>query len=342
MEPTTTERTRSFRTTLDLDATPEQVWAALTQAEELVRWFPPEARVKPGQGGTMVWSWGYGEDWETRIDAWEPGRLLRLVQESARPYDAQGRQLPAGEVEPARIAVEFSLETHQGKTRLRLVHSGFGRGAAWDAGAGRHQRGVAGRAAEFAALLGAAQGAGSQGRPGADRDFAPARGGLGETARARRLRPVAFGSKGRRALSGDDSRRPQVQRHRQAQPSRADDRRNRPGARRRLVPSAHLAGRAEPHRRLGLARHLLGRRGRGQRVQGPLAAGTGSALLGRDVSRLRAKHPRRKTAGSGVYSLHAFVRLSPRRRPLVFGASRSAYTRPAARAGKPSGRATTP
>ncbi len=133
MEPTTTERTRSFRTTLDLDATPEQVWAALTQAEELVRWFPPEARVKPGQGGTMVWSWGYGEDWETRIDAWEPGRLLRLVQESARPYDAQGRQLPAGEVEPARIAVEFSLETHQGKTRLRLVHSGFGRGAAWDA-----------------------------------------------------------------------------------------------------------------------------------------------------------------------------------------------------------------
>ena len=133
MEKTATEQTRAFRTSLDIDATPDEVWAALTEAEELVRWFPTEARVTPGKGGTMLWSWGHGEDWETRIDAWEPGRLLRLVQEDARPYDTQGKQLPPGEVEPARIALEFTLETHQGKTRLRLVHSGFGHGAAWDA-----------------------------------------------------------------------------------------------------------------------------------------------------------------------------------------------------------------
>jgi hypothetical protein len=28
--------------------------------------------------------------------------------------------------------MEFTLETHRGRTRLRLVHSGFGHGAAWD------------------------------------------------------------------------------------------------------------------------------------------------------------------------------------------------------------------
>jgi uncharacterized protein YndB with AHSA1/START domain len=133
MEKTVAEPTRAFRMSLDIDAPVDQVWRALTEAEELVRWFSTEAQVKPGKGGSMLWSWGYGEDWETRIDAWEPGRLLRLVQEDARPYDAQGRQLPVGEVEPARIAMEFTLETHQGKTRLRLVHSGFGHGAAWDA-----------------------------------------------------------------------------------------------------------------------------------------------------------------------------------------------------------------
>ncbi len=133
MEKTVAEQTRAFRMSLDLDASPDEVWRALTEAEELVRWFPPDARVAPGEGGTMVWSWGFGEEWATRIEAWEPGRLLRLVQEDARPYDAQGRQLPPGEVEPARIAMEFTLETHQGKTRLRLVHSGFGHGAAWDA-----------------------------------------------------------------------------------------------------------------------------------------------------------------------------------------------------------------
>ena len=133
MEKTATEHTRAFRMSLDLDATPDEVWRALTEAEELVRWFPTGARVTPGRGGTMLWSWGHGEDWVTRIDAWEPGKLLRLVQDDARPYDAQGNALPPVEVEPARIAVEFTLETLQGRTRLRLVHSGFGQGAAWDA-----------------------------------------------------------------------------------------------------------------------------------------------------------------------------------------------------------------
>ena len=80
----------------------------------------------------MFWSWGDTGDWETRIDAWEPGRLLRLVQEDARPTDGEGRPLPPGEVEAVRLVMEFTLETRQGKTRLRLVHSGFGQGTAWD------------------------------------------------------------------------------------------------------------------------------------------------------------------------------------------------------------------
>lgn len=132
MENTTSEQTRAFRMSLDLDASPDEVWRALTEAEELMRWFPTDARVTPGEGGTMLWSWGHGEDWVTRIDAWEPGRLLRLVQPDARPADTAGRQLLPEEAEAARIAVEFTLESRQGKTRLRVVHSGFGAGAAWD------------------------------------------------------------------------------------------------------------------------------------------------------------------------------------------------------------------
>jgi uncharacterized protein YndB with AHSA1/START domain len=132
MTRTLNESTRAFEMSLALEASREDVWRALTEAEELVRWFPMGARVTPGEGGTMVWSWGEGWEWETRIDAWEPGRLLRLIQEDARPYDTQGRPLPPGQAEPARIVMEFTLETHQGKTRLRLVHSGFGHGAAWD------------------------------------------------------------------------------------------------------------------------------------------------------------------------------------------------------------------
>ena len=76
MESTMTEQQRAFEMSLDLAATPAEVWRALTEAEELVRWFPLQARVTPGAGGTMFWSWGDTGDWETRIDAWEPGRLL--------------------------------------------------------------------------------------------------------------------------------------------------------------------------------------------------------------------------------------------------------------------------
>lgn len=132
MEKTATEATRAFEMSLDLDASPDQVWQALTQADELVRWFPLGARVTPGVGGSMVWSWEKGWDWESRIDGWEPGRRLLLVQEEARPFDTEGRPLPEGQAEPARIAMELTLETVKGKTRLRLVHSGFGHGAAWD------------------------------------------------------------------------------------------------------------------------------------------------------------------------------------------------------------------
>ena len=37
------DQRRAFEMALDLAATPDEVWRALTQAEELVRWFPMEA-----------------------------------------------------------------------------------------------------------------------------------------------------------------------------------------------------------------------------------------------------------------------------------------------------------
>jgi uncharacterized protein YndB with AHSA1/START domain len=120
--------TRSFEMTLDINASPDDVWRALTEEGELVRWFPLQARVTPGMGGTMFWGWGDHWQGEARIDAWDPGRRLRLVDE--RPaFDAEGNLLP---VEPARMAMEFTLETHDGRTRLRLVHSGFAQGQSWD------------------------------------------------------------------------------------------------------------------------------------------------------------------------------------------------------------------
>ena len=47
MARTVPEQTRAFSMSLDLDAPAEDVWRALTDAQELVRWFPVGARVAP-------------------------------------------------------------------------------------------------------------------------------------------------------------------------------------------------------------------------------------------------------------------------------------------------------
>ncbi|MGQ0641698.1 MAG: SRPBCC family protein [Gemmatimonadaceae bacterium] len=126
------DETRAVEVTLDIDAAQDAVWNALSDARELVRWFPFQAAVTPGPDGSVQWSWDGKWTWESKIDAWEPGRRLRLVQDQQRPFDVEGGLLPPGEVAAAHMVMDFTLETVAGKTRLRLVHSGFRRGGAWD------------------------------------------------------------------------------------------------------------------------------------------------------------------------------------------------------------------
>ena len=123
---------RLFEMAIEIDATADDVWRALTEAEELVRWFPLHARVTPGEGGAMLWTWKDAWRWETRITEWTPGKRLRLVDEAARPYDANGQPVPVNRADAAHVVMDFELEAHGNTTRLRLVHSGFGRGDAWD------------------------------------------------------------------------------------------------------------------------------------------------------------------------------------------------------------------
>ena len=80
---TTDKKRRSFSMSIDIDATPEEVWRALTDAGELMRWFPLQARVTPGKGGSVFWGWDEHWAWESQIDAWEPERRLQPCREPA-------------------------------------------------------------------------------------------------------------------------------------------------------------------------------------------------------------------------------------------------------------------
>jgi uncharacterized protein YndB with AHSA1/START domain len=121
---------RRFDMSIDIDAPADAVWDALTKAEELTRWFPLEARVIPGEGGSMYWGWGDGWAGESRIAVWQPSHRLKLV-ETRQGFDADGKPL-ADPLQDRDLIVEVTLESHAGTTRLRLVHSGFGHGSNWD------------------------------------------------------------------------------------------------------------------------------------------------------------------------------------------------------------------
>ena len=119
---------RLFDMSIDIEATPEHVWKALTDAGELTRWFPLQARVTPGTGGRMFWGWEDHWAWESQIEVWEPHKRLTLVE--TRPaFDVNGNPLPGPS---QRLAMEFTIETRAGQSTVRLVHSGFGHGASWD------------------------------------------------------------------------------------------------------------------------------------------------------------------------------------------------------------------
>ena len=117
----THEKERCFEMEIDFRQDPETIWRSLTEAEELVRWFPTVAKVEPGKGGSLLLSWDQEDcEFDTRIDIWEPGQRLRLVETKTRMES------------PTELAMDFQISGRNGGTTLRLVHSGFGRRADWD------------------------------------------------------------------------------------------------------------------------------------------------------------------------------------------------------------------
>ncbi len=107
--------------TVDLDATAEQVWQALTDPQRLQNWFPLKSGGDAKPGGKVLLSWGEGVEWETHITRFEPGRHLQWMD-----------VLPdADKPEAILPVVDWYVETSGGRTRLRLVQSGFDPDSDW-------------------------------------------------------------------------------------------------------------------------------------------------------------------------------------------------------------------
>jgi uncharacterized protein YndB with AHSA1/START domain len=88
-----------------LPTPPDEVWAALTEAEQLERWFANEVELDLEPGGRAVFRWANGESREAIVEELVPERRLGL------------RWLDDGGV------VTLELEGTDSGTTLRVVES---------------------------------------------------------------------------------------------------------------------------------------------------------------------------------------------------------------------------
>lgn len=114
--------TRSITLERQVDAPPEEVWEALTTGEGLCQWFPLDARVEPGVGGSVWLSWGPGSEGEAPISIWDPPGRFGWTESYGE--DAEGR--------PIKVQVDFHVEGRDGTTVVRLVQSGLSASSDWD------------------------------------------------------------------------------------------------------------------------------------------------------------------------------------------------------------------
>jgi uncharacterized protein YndB with AHSA1/START domain len=111
--------TRALELDVEVPGTPEEVWEAVASGPGISAWFVP-AKVDGRVGGTVELDFGpgYGSQ-AARVTTWDPPR--RFVAEVT------------GEGRPT-FAAEWLVEARDGGTCVvRLINSGFGSGAEWDA-----------------------------------------------------------------------------------------------------------------------------------------------------------------------------------------------------------------
>lgn len=108
---------RSIEKELFIKASPERVFRALTEKEELERWFLKNAEVDLRPGGAIKFEWRPGV---TNI-----GKILVL--------DPPHRLSYTWEVQtPSVTTVTFELTAENNGTRLQVINTGFGEGEDWD------------------------------------------------------------------------------------------------------------------------------------------------------------------------------------------------------------------
>ncbi len=102
-----------------MKATPQRVFQALTQKEELERWFVQEADVELKPEGTIRTNWAPGVGEHGKVKEVKPSQLFSFTWEGA--------------FSPTPTTITFALTKEKDGTLVTLTRSGIGEGEGWEA-----------------------------------------------------------------------------------------------------------------------------------------------------------------------------------------------------------------
>jgi uncharacterized protein YndB with AHSA1/START domain len=118
------EPDRSSRHSLGLKASPAEVYRALTEPEELERWFVTEARVDLRPGGEFRWVFGRPGADPASAPLVTSGRCVAVVKQELLRLRAL--------IEDLETEVEFRIDPWRDGAILTVTHSGFPGDEDWD------------------------------------------------------------------------------------------------------------------------------------------------------------------------------------------------------------------
>jgi uncharacterized protein YndB with AHSA1/START domain len=115
---------RSQTHEVEIAASAEEVWKAVTDPAEIRKYFDEVAELEPRAGGAFRFSTMEGEP--ARIEVWDPPRRFTVVTPPTPPPGAGATP------EAAAQTFEYTIESRGASCVLRLTHSGVPADSSWD------------------------------------------------------------------------------------------------------------------------------------------------------------------------------------------------------------------
>ncbi|TBR10478.1 MAG: SRPBCC domain-containing protein [Candidatus Nitrosotenuis sp.] len=111
-----------IRKTIEINASPEIVFRALSIPEEITQWFPDQAILEPKVGGKMKFTFFSKGAKPVDRDFFPEGEIIEFVPNKKLSYTWTPQDIQ----DFPRTIVTWSLEQiGQNKTRVTMTHSGF-------------------------------------------------------------------------------------------------------------------------------------------------------------------------------------------------------------------------